>query len=257
MPTATATGGGGADAAPLRCASSLRMARRLLSTAYRSACSRSRSSRLPARERGVPGCSGARERGAGGQRCRGAEGGGAARRAVLRGGGERRLGEHALQLLLLLLRRLQAARRHERSLQLRLLLHLGARGTRQPVAIRPRSRGRRIGPVAAGHRGERRVQAAAARLCRRLRTLRRWRRWRPWCRRRGRHAVGDLRDRHLDQEYAPLEHARRDDRLEAGALRRRELDLHAGPHAWRHLDAYSLHSWRRRRRSCWRRPLAV
>ena len=156
MPTATATGGGGggADAAPLRCASSLRMARRLLSTAYRSACSRSRSSRLPARERG-----------AGVQRCqregrrraerRGAEGGGAARRAVLRGGGERRLGEHALQLLLLLLRRLQAARRHERSLQFRLLLHLGARGTRQPVAIRPPSRSRRIGPV--GHRGERRV----------------------------------------------------------------------------------------------------
>ena len=102
MPTATATGGGGADAAPLRCASSLRMARRLLRTAYRSACARSRSSRLPARERG-----------AGVQRCqregrrraerRGAEGGGAARRAVLRGGGERRLGEHALQLLLLLL----------------------------------------------------------------------------------------------------------------------------------------------------------
>ena len=170
MPTATATGGGGggADAAPLRCASSLRMARRLLRTAYRSACSRSRSSRLPGRERGVPvqrrqvqteGCravTGAAE-GGGGQKE-----GGEARRAVLRGGGERRLGEHALQLLLLLLRRLQAARRHERSLQFRLLLHLGARGTRQPVAIRPLSRGCRIGPV--GHRGERRVQATAARL---------------------------------------------------------------------------------------------
>ena len=118
--------------AALRCASSLRMARLLLRTEYRSACARSRSSRSPA---GGQRCGGAgmrrcRLQGAavpGAERCRGAErcGGaeilrraeagqcsrGAARRAIFRGGGERRLGEHARQLVVLLLRRLQAARR--------------------------------------------------------------------------------------------------------------------------------------------------
>ena len=113
------------------------MARLLLRTEYRSACARSRSSRSPA---GGQRCGGAgmrrcRLQGAavpGAERCRGAErcGGaeilrraeagqcsrGAARRAIFRGGGERRLGEHARQLVVLLLRRLQAARRLERPL---------------------------------------------------------------------------------------------------------------------------------------------
>ena len=137
------------------------------------------------------------------------------------------------------------------ALQLRVLLHLVARGTRQPVAIRRHSRGSRIGPGAAGRRVERRVEAAAARLGRRSRRLRLRRPERG--RRRRRHA----RDGHLDQEYAPFQHARRDDRLEARALWRRELDLHAGPHARRHLDADSLHAWRWRSRGLRRRSLAA
>eukprot|EP00964_Phaeocystis_antarctica_P076167 scaffold47081_cov64-Phaeocystis_antarctica.AAC.3 len=141
------------------------------------------------------------------------------------------------------------------ALQLRVLLHLVARGARQPAAVRRHGRGSRIGPGAAGRRVERRVEAAAARL---------WRRWRwRWLRRpergrwRGRRAVGAGRDRHLDQEYAPFQHTRRDDRLEARALWRRELDLHAGPHARRHFDADSLHAWRWRSRGLRRRSLAA
>jgi hypothetical protein len=144
------------------------------------------------------------------------------------------------------------------ALQLRVLLHLVARGTRQPVAIRRHSHGSRIGPGAAGRRVERRVEAAAARLWRRRRRRRRWRRRRRrrWLR-PGPRAVGVKRDRHLDQEYAPFQHARRDDRFEARALGRRELDLHAGPHARRHLDADSLHAWRWRSRGLRRRFLAA
>ena len=161
----------------------------------------------------------------------------AARRALRRGAGEKSMDYgHA-------------------ALQLRVLLHLVARGARQPAAVRWHGRGSRIGPGAAGRRVERRVEAAAARL---------WRRWRwRWLRRpergrwRGRRAVGAGRDRHLDQEYAPFQHTRRDDRLEARALWRRELDLHAGPHARRHFDADSLHAWRWRSRGLRRRSLAA